>query len=998
MRRNSRGARRLNQVLAVAGAAIATGALAGVKFVDGWLQFLVICLLALGTGLGAYSGRAFQKQAEGLPPQVLISHPHGDEPWAHWLAWRLRRSGYLTSTRPWATAEHQVPPPPEVAPDHELIIVSRMLDDVQHPPGQNPGQSRIARSRGRSALVLVTAHHNPPLTRWAGCEVLTLAGRSADDAAATVDARLHQAGAVPLPTYTAPHVVGEVEPRYPALGPLISNFDRRGASHFTARRRELALLREVLGTVNVTGDVRTCAIHGLSGIGKTRLALEYARRYEDLFDVIWRVEAAHAPTARASLLDLAHRLHTARDQPAGSTAHGDDRDPEQTLQQLLSHELPRTRALLIYDGAEDDSAIRQLLPDAGDGGQILITSVNPVWQRSAPRHRIALEAFTTEEAVAFLSDASGIADEDGLARIVDQLGRLPLALESAAASLRDDPDIEGYLRALEIRSRLAPSTRPEASRSGAPAWILSFKQAEEKDEVVGLLLRLCAFLAPQGIPGYFFEAAGGRTDLLPERLRVEVAHPARGHRIRETARNSSLLTGEAKLVMHAQVQAVIRKEMSVAEQTDHARAAVCLVNGWFPEDPDREGTWPQCVELLPHARAVLDHCRELGVVDENTSTLLQSMGEYFRVQSDRAEAERLLTEALAQREGLGGRRNSLVANTLVSLSQLKLLGAELLEARTFAEEALAIRAGIDGDRDPRTLESRMQLGRVLRELGDFAGASEAAEQTLLRLRRLHEPNPVKVADGLCDLGLVRWRQGRLTDSVSLHREALHFLEQTPGGSEPARRNPMAFVHQSLGLALLDSHDLEGAEQHLRTALDILERAGYAAGHPVVLSSSVHLGETLRQQAARFRGHRDRRSATARERSFPGEREAERLLAEAKHIFDEVLSAPHMNGDRDHPDRACALVRYSHLLHELGNSEAAMTEVTNAIGIYTGKYGAQHPYVAEARYRRALILKGSGGLPQRWQDDLLTAREIYGRIHPADHPLIEQIEEELRDIP
>nr|WSY52206.1 tetratricopeptide repeat protein [Streptomyces sp. NBC_00886] len=991
MRRNSRGTRRLNQVLAVAGAALAAGALAGVKFVGGWWQFLVICLLALGTGLGAYSGRAFQKQAGGLPPQVLISHPHGDEPWAHWLAWRLRRSGYLTSTRPWATTEHPVPPPPEVAPDHELIIVSRVLDDAN----QQPGQNRIARGRGRSALALVTAHRHPPLTRWAGCEVLTLAGRAADDAAATVDARLHQAGAVPLPTYTAPHVVGEVEPRYPALGPLISNFDRRGASHFTARRKELALLREVLGTVNVSGDVRTCAIHGLSGIGKTRLALEYARRYEDLFDVIWRVQAAHAPTARASLLDLAHRLH-ALDQHTDGTAPRDDRDPEQTLQQLLSHELPRTRALLIYDGAEDDSAIRQLLPDAGDGGQVLITSVNPVWQRSAPRHRIALEAFTTEEAVAFLVEASGSDDEEGLAKIVDQLGRLPLALESAAASLRDDPDIEAYLQALELRSQLAPPARPETSHSGAPAWIISFKQAEEKDEVVGLLLRLCAFLAPQGIPGYFFEADGGRTDLLPERLRAEVTRPGRGHRLRQAARKSSLLTGEAKLEMHTQVQAVIRKEMSVAEQTENAKAAVCLVNGWFPEDPDRDGTWPQCVELLPHARVVLDHCRELGVVDENTSTLLQSMGEYFRVQSDRVEAERLLTEALAQREGLGGRRTSPVANTLVSLSQLKLLSAELLEARTFAEEALAIRFGIDGDRDSRTLESRMQLGRVLRELGDFEGASEAAAQTLLRLRRLHEPNPVKIADGLCELGLVRWRQGRLTESVDLHREALRYLEQTPGGTEPARRTPLAFVHQSLGLALLDSHDLEGAEQHLRTALDVLERAGYMAGHPVVLSSSVHLGETLRQQAVKLRGNRDRRSATARERSIPGEREAERLLGEAKHIFDKVLSAPHMNGDRDHPDRACALVRYSHLLHELGNSEAAMTEVTNAIGIYTGKYGAQHPYVAEARHRRALILKGSGGPPPRWKDDLTTAREIYGRIHPTDHPLIQQIEQELRD--
>ncbi|MFE1839127.1 hypothetical protein [Streptomyces sviceus] len=106
----------------------------------------------------------------------------------------------------------------------------------------------------------------------------------------------------------------------------------------------------------------------------------------------------------------------------------------------------------------------------------------------------------------------------------------------------------------------------------------------------------------------------------------------------------------------------------------------------------------------------------------------------------------------------------------------------------------------------------------------------------------------------------------------------------------------------------------------------------------------------------------------------------------------------MDGDRDHPDRACAQVRYSHLLHDQGNSEAALTEVKNAIRIYTEKYGSQHPYVAEARYRRALIRKGSGVEPLRWREDLTTARDIYLRVHPADHPLIHRIEEELRDGP
>ncbi|MER6353101.1 FxSxx-COOH system tetratricopeptide repeat protein [Streptomyces sp. NPDC001634] len=983
MRRNNRVRRRLDQGLVFAGAAVAAGAGAGVKFADGGVQALLICLLAVGTGLGAYSANSLRARAGGPPPQVLISHPHGDEPWAHWLAWRLRRIGYLTSTRAWPAAGPPVPPPPDVAPDHELVIVSRALDD--------PGDTPSTRGRGRSVLALVTSHRTPVPARWAGHEVLDLAGRTADDAAATVDARLHQAGAVPLPEYTASHVAGETEPRYPGLGPLVTNLEPRGVSHFTARRTELALLRSVLGKANAAGDGRTCAIHGLSGIGKTTLALEYARLYEDLFDVVWMVQAGHAPTARASLIALARELQRVRDAQSGVPTPQEETEPEQALRRLLLNELPRTKSLLIYDGAEDDSAIRELLPDARNGGQVLITSVNPVWQRIAP-NRIALEAFTTEEAVAFLRDATGIDDERGLTRIVERLGRLPLPLEHAAASLRHSPDIDSYLELLEQPSQLTPPAGPEAGPRGAEAWILSFNQVEAKDELAGLLLRLCSFLAPHGIPSYFFEAEADPY-LLPRPLAEGVTRPARDRRIKETAKSYSLLRGEGQLAMHTRVQAVIRDAMTEDERRVHAADAARLVNGWFPEDPERENTWPQCVELLPHARVVLDHCRELEVTDENTAALLQSVGEYFRVQGDRDEAERLLMEALQQRLEHGEDRVP-VADTLVCISRLKVESAELPEARDFAERALEIRTRLLGDDDLSTLQSRQQLGRVLRELGDFVGASDAAEQALRRLRRKADADPVRVAETLVDLGLVRWRQGRLEESVRRHREALQLLEDTPSGGDPARGQRSAFAHQALGLALLDSHDLESAESHLRIALDILRDTGYAAGHPVVLSSSVHLGETFRRRAEKYRGRGDRRSGT-RERPSPGDREAERLLAEAKQIFDHVLSAPHMNGD--HPDRACALVRYAHLLHDQGNGEAAMTEVRNAHRIYTDKYGSQHPYVAEACYRRALIHKGQGQR-DRAIEDLETARTIYLRVHPADHPLILQLEEELRGLP
>ncbi|MEV6653130.1 FxSxx-COOH system tetratricopeptide repeat protein [Streptomyces sp. NPDC051219] len=969
MRRRSAARRRLDTWLVFTGAGVAAAAGSGVKLFDGGVQILMLCLLAAGAALGAYSMSSFRPGRSGPPPHILISHPYGDDLWARWLAWRLRRIGYLTSTRPWQASERPLPPTADVPPDHELVIVSRTLLESGHAPAAPPPAGRT-----RNTLALVTAHRETDTATWAGCEVLSLAGRTADDASDAVEARLHHSGAVPSPEYTASQMTGSAEPRYPGENPRVSNLGPRSSSHFSARRGELVLLRSVLGKANISGDDRTCVIHGLSGVGKTQLALEYAWRFGDLFDVVWLVDAGRPPTTRASLLTLAHELQRDRD-PQAANGRQDDSDPQQTLRRLLTHDLPRTaKWLLVYDGAESDSALRDLLPDVRNNGQVLITSVNPAWQRAAP-NRIALDVFTAEEATDFLRDETGIDDGPGLARIAERLGRLPLLLRPAAAYLRHSRDIDGYLQLLD-----AP---------GNQAWIVSFNQVEADDAVAGLLLRLCAFLAPQGIPGYFFDFAGDRTDLLPRPLAGAAADQVRHRRVMDTARRYSLLTGERFLAMHARVQDTIRGTMTAEDRAAHATDAARLVNGWFPEDPGRESTWPQCFELLLHAGAVLDHCRDHAVVDDNTAALLQSVGEYFRVQDDHDEAQRLLTQALRQREQLRGPSHPLVADTLVCLSRLSVQRAELSEARLYAERALSIRTSWLSEGNSLTLDSHSQLGRVLRELGDFPGASEAAEQTLRRLRRQLGADPVRVAESLCDLGLVRWRQGRLDEAVRHHEEALRLLEDARGGDQPVGRNRSGFVHQALGLALLDSGDLDAAEGHLRSALRVLETAGYPEGHRVVLSSLVHLGETFRQRAAKHLGAPDRRSAW--DRSTPGDREAERLLTEAKRIFDKVLSAPHMT--TDHPDRACTLVRYAHLLHDQGDDEAAIRQADDAHRIYTDTYGSLHPYVAEACSRRALIREALGQRAGA-TEDLEAALDIYLRVHPADHPLVRQLDEEL----
>jgi hypothetical protein len=462
--------------------------------------------------------------------------------------------------------------------------------------------------------------------------------------------------------------------------------------HFVAREDEL---REIHKALSGDGSWHTIVLHGLGGIGKTQLAIAYAKRHKDNYSAIFWLNIKDEDSLKQSFARVARQI--LREYPSARGLSNIDMknldDVIDAVKAWLS--LPyNTRWLTIYDNYDnprlasntDPAAvdIAKFLPEVYQGSVLVTTRSSEVEISHLIQVTKLVDVRDSLEILSNTSRREGlmhgkhylyaiifvlifVLDTDA-ARLATKLGGHPLALATAGAYLKQASiGLSDYLRLYEKSWAKLRKTSPELSscedRMLYSTWQISFEHVKRRNICSAHLLRLWAYFDNQDL---WFELLQHSDSKDPHWIRELVKdeltfHGAMrilsDHGLVKVNKSSQELLESQGYSIHGCVHSWTVHVLNQEWNYDLARVALNSVALHVPgEQANRP--WLTQLRLLQHA-ARCSHIVLNGLVrDDGMAGTYLSLGYLFNDQSKLVEAEQMYERALQGNEkALGAEHN-----------------------------------------------------------------------------------------------------------------------------------------------------------------------------------------------------------------------------------------------------------------------------------------------------------------------------------------------------
>jgi tetratricopeptide (TPR) repeat protein len=730
--------------------------------------------------------------------------------------------------------------------------------------------------------------------------------------------------------YTADHRGG------PAT---ISNMPARN-SQFIGRRALLELMRNEIRR----NTRRLMIVRGIGGVGKTQLAIEYTYRYAAEYDLVWWIPAEEPVQARAALAALAERLDLPRSKDLNQTARA-------ALTALEDSEL---RWLLVFDNANDSSALRAVLPAGGD---VLVTTRTLGWSRLGTV--VEADVFDRAESVELLclrGRGIGPAEADLLAA---RLGDLPLALEQVAAvQSATGMSVPDYLQLFAEHVGDLLSTQPpqEYPTSVAAFVTLAVDSLRSRAPAAAQLLELFAFLGAEPVPVSLLRT-GRAANIEPPLGRAlyefDFIDRVVSHLVRYGV--ARLEPQGERIQVHRLVRSVLREQLD-PEDADRIRETTHrLLGAANPGNADDPRTWTLHAEIGPHlipSDAVHSRVKAVlhAVVDQ--VRYLERRGEY----EESRRLGLLAVEAWSappEAGGLGTEHDLTVRAIRDVANVLRALGS-YDEARRITEEALSrLRASPNhGEDHPNTLDLAGAVGIYLRKTGSYREALAMDRDVVERRRRIGgEAHPATLR-AMGNLAVSLRMNGMFAEAYSVDLQARAAFAQMLGPDHPTALMPAANLARDL-------YGLGRYAESLETINEVLAQqiALHGSSHEFVLQSTRLQAITLRRVGRR--------------------REAVALTRDNFRASDRTVGPNHEN-------TLLSMMSYANALRSVGDLVGARTIAAEALARCRTAFGPRNPATLAVATNFTIILRALGDRNEAYSIDQLTVPELRQAVED-DHP-------------
>lgn len=587
--------------------------------------------------------------------------------------------------------------------------------------------------------------------------------------------------------------------------------------HFVQRNEDMQKLEDFfLGQTSQPIRRKVLVVHGLGGIGKTQLCIEFARKHQARYTAVLWMDGSSKDALQQSSVKVFPMLPAEEVSPGlVEAAKNQTASPEVIVKGVLDWlSLPSNQGWLhIIDNVDHDINTKDRDPSAYDPkkysapvdhGSLLITS--RLSTLTAPQNAHQLTEMNSVEARALFEahrgkPVSGQPTRDESTDLESLLGKLegmPLALAQAGAFIRQtNISVREYLDSYNstwddlITEQDTYPLQEYAQRSMLTTWMISYQQVERQNREAATLLRLWAFLDPKDM---WYELIACAIEIEPEHHEIDIPEwLSTLAKSRLRFRGALGLLKKYSLVnngdndnysMHAVLHSWCRHLASMSSTSEaFLELAVNIISQMLPgqNEKGRGALWKR---LFPHGQQLLYQLR-LGttqITPHVSRTIYVDLVTLFEWNRAFEEAAEILENALKKETKILGEDDLCTMDIALDLTGVYQNLNKHTEAQQVLEHNLAVCEKLLTAHPGRSAAISGRMIRILKNLGMIYKTQrrlEDAEGMLKRAIALSEHQQEKThkveqwaLDAMLHLGDLHVDQARLTEAEMMYERTL----------------------------------------------------------------------------------------------------------------------------------------------------------------------------------------------------------------------------------